>query len=210
MANGRFYIVILRTFISIDDVITNGGINPNSLYDVAKLKALEFLNYEDAWNFYQKIIQPLELNNSDSNYWNYILLNEIGFKEFIELRENQKFNLQNLKNKEDEKIDLTKLEIQRKEPFGGGVIKGKKNDFKATFNFWVNSVTKTFKEEFECFYTTANTVINNLENILNFFNNRNTNANAESFNAKIKLFRANLRGVVDTSFFLFRLSKLFA
>ena len=83
MANGRFYIVILRTFISIDDEITNGGINPNSLYDVAKLKALEFLNYEDAWNFYQKIIQPLELNNSDSNYWNYILLNEIGFKKFI-------------------------------------------------------------------------------------------------------------------------------
>lgn len=75
------------------------------------------------------------------------------------------------------------------------------------FKKWMD---KTFKEEFECFYTTANTVKNNLENILNFFNNRNTNANAESFNAKIKLFRANLRGVVDTSFFLFRLSKLFA
>ncbi|NQY12092.1 MAG: transposase, partial [Flavobacteriales bacterium] len=44
----------------------------------------------------------------------------------------------------------------------------------------------------------------------NFFNNRNTNANAESFNAKIKLFRANLRGVSDIKFFLFRLHKLFA
>ncbi|MCF6353476.1 MAG: transposase, partial [Cyclobacteriaceae bacterium] len=32
----------------------------------------------------------------------------------------------------------------------------------------------------------------------------------ESFNAKIKLFRANLRGVRDTTFFLFRLYKLFA
>ena len=42
------------------------------------------------------------------------------------------------------------------------------------------------------------------------FNNFNTNANAESFNSKIKLFRANLRGVVDTKFFLFRLTKLFA
>jgi hypothetical protein len=40
---------------------------------------------------------------------------------------------------------------------------------------------------------------------------RNTNANAESFNAKIKLFRANLRGVSDNTFFLvFRVAKLFA
>ncbi|OWP82972.1 transposase, partial [Flavobacterium davisii] len=37
-----------------------------------------------------------------------------------------------------------------------------------------------------------------------------TNANAESFNSKIKLFRANLRGVTDIKFFLFRLEKLFA
>ena len=49
-----------------------------------------------------------------------------------------------------------------------------------------------------------------LENILNFFDNRSTNANAESFNSKIKGFRANLRGVSDVNFFLFRLEKLFA
>jgi len=60
------------------------------------------------------------------------------------------------------------------------------------------------------FYTAANSVKVNLDNILNFFCNRNTNANAESFNSKIKLFRANLRGVSDTAFFLFRLNKLFA
>ncbi len=58
--------------------------------------------------------------------------------------------------------------------------------------------------------TVSNTILNNLYNILNFFTNRNTNANAESFNAKIKLFRANLRGVRDTKFFLFRLKNLFA
>ena len=40
---------------------------------------------------------------------------------------------------------------------------------------------------------------------MNFFNNRITNANAESFNSKIKNFRANLRGVTDIKFFLFRL-----
>ncbi|CDD83255.1 transposase [Bacteroides sp. CAG:462] len=33
---------------------------------------------------------------------------------------------------------------------------------------------------------------------------------AESFNAKIKLFRANLRGVADKKFFLFRIAKLYA
>ncbi len=60
------------------------------------------------------------------------------------------------------------------------------------------------------FNTAANTIEYNLENILNFFINRNTNANAESFNSKLKLFRANLRGVTDTSFFLFRMNKLFA
>ncbi|PWH81194.1 DDE transposase [Brumimicrobium oceani] len=75
------------------------------------------------------------------------------------------------------------------------------------FKEWMNN---TFEKELKTFYTTANTVKTNFENILNFYTNRNTNANAESFNAKIKLFRANLRGVTDTSFFLFRLEKLFA
>ena len=72
---------------------------------------------------------------------------------------------------------------------------------------WIKKVNEN---EMKIFYSVANTVENNLENILNFFTNRNTNANAESFNSKIKLFRANQRGEVDTTFFLFRLSKLFA
>lgn len=75
------------------------------------------------------------------------------------------------------------------------------------FKEWIND---TFEKELKTFYITANTVKTNFENILNFYTNRNTNANAESFNAKIKLFRANLRGVTDTTFFLFRLEKLFA
>ena len=75
------------------------------------------------------------------------------------------------------------------------------------FNEWKKKVIGSSIEEF-------NTVVNSLEyhldNILNFFDNRNTNANAESFNSKIKSFRANLRGVTDVDFFLFRLEKLFA
>lgn len=82
-----------------------------------------------------------------------------------------------------------------------------KTEAKETFENWMED---TFSKELRTFYTTANTVKANLTNILNFFNNRSTNANAESFNAKIKLFRANLRGVTDTEFFLFRLHKLFA
>ncbi len=48
------------------------------------------------------------------------------------------------------------------------------------------------------------------QNIINFFINRSTNAAAESFNAKIKDFRRQFRGVVDVKFFLFRLTKIFA
>ena len=45
------------------------------------------------------------------------------------------------------------------------------------------------------------------DEILNYFVNRSTNASAESLNAKIKDFRAQLRGVIDKKFFIFRLSK---
>jgi len=78
---------------------------------------------------------------------------------------------------------------------------------KRRFNQWTK---KSMELQMKEFYTVAHSVQYNLDNILNFFINRNTNANAESFNSKIKLFRANLRGVADTTFFLFRLNKLFA
>lgn len=75
------------------------------------------------------------------------------------------------------------------------------------FNEWKIKVVNSRIDKF-------NIVVNSLEyhldNILNFFDNRSTNANAESFNSKIKGFRANLRGVTDVKFFLFRLQKLFA
>jgi transposase len=79
-----------------------------------------------------------------------------------------------------------------------------KRSAKTRFMEWIKKVNEN---EMKIFYSVANTVENNLENILNFFTNRNTNANAESFNSKIKLFRANQRGVVDTTFFLFSVSK---
>ncbi|MFH1564640.1 MAG: transposase [bacterium] len=45
--------------------------------------------------------------------------------------------------------------------------------------------------------------------VLNYFINRSTNASAESFNAKLKGFRALVRGVRDKTFFLFRVAKLY-
>jgi len=69
---------------------------------------------------------------------------------------------------------------------------------------------RTNEMDIKEFRTVAHTIKNKMETILNFFKNRSTNANAESFNAKIKLFRANLRGVKEIPFFLFRMEKLFA
>lgn len=47
------------------------------------------------------------------------------------------------------------------------------------------------------------------DTILNYFVDRSTNAAAESFNAKLKGFRAVVRGVRDKKFFLFRVAKLY-
>lgn len=62
----------------------------------------------------------------------------------------------------------------------------------------------------EAFRTVSRSIQTHYLNILNFFNNRSTNASAESFNAKIKAFRATSRGVRDINFFLFRLANIYA
>jgi transposase len=60
------------------------------------------------------------------------------------------------------------------------------------------------------FRSVIETMQNNYAYICNYFENRSTNASAESFNAKIKAFRAQLRGIADIPFFIFRMAKLFA
>lgn len=72
---------------------------------------------------------------------------------------------------------------------------------------WYNKIENA---GFKSFNTIARTIQNNYETILNYFDNRSTNASAESFNAKIKAFRAQFRGVRNVKFFLFRLSKIYA
>ena len=70
---------------------------------------------------------------------------------------------------------------------------------------WYNKIEKL---GYGCLRTVTNTMQNYYETILNYFVNRETNAFAESFNAKIKAFRAQFRGVGDIPFFIFRLCKL--
>lgn len=72
---------------------------------------------------------------------------------------------------------------------------------------WYDKVEKFENREF-------NKVLETFENhnitIINYFENRLTNASAESFNAKIKAFRSQFRGVGDIKFFMYRLAALYA
>jgi len=67
---------------------------------------------------------------------------------------------------------------------------------------------KVRQATFKSFNTIARTMSIHYKNILNYFDNRSTNASAESFNAKIKTFRTQFRGVRNVEFFLFRLTNI--
>jgi transposase len=69
---------------------------------------------------------------------------------------------------------------------------------------------KVRQAAFKSFSTIARTMSIHYQNILNYFDNRSTNASVESFNAKIKAFRAQFRGVRNVDFFLYRLTTIFA
>ena len=69
---------------------------------------------------------------------------------------------------------------------------------------------KVRQAAFKSFHSISRTMSIHYKNILNYFDNRSTNASAESFNAKIKAFRAQFRGVRNVEFFLFRLANIFA
>ena len=72
---------------------------------------------------------------------------------------------------------------------------------------WYDEIEKS---KFKSFNTIAKSIQEHYLTILNYFDNRSTNASAESFNAKIKAFRASFRGVRNVSFFLFRLANIYA
>ena len=72
---------------------------------------------------------------------------------------------------------------------------------------WYNSV-EAFGDE--GFSRVIETFENHNATIINYFEDRLTNAAAESFNAKIKAFRTQFRGVGDIKFFMYRLTTLYS
>ncbi|HRX01432.1 MAG TPA: transposase [Cyclobacteriaceae bacterium] len=74
-------------------------------------------------------------------------------------------------------------------------------------NKWYQKIDKY---GYESFITAANSIKLHQKTILNYFKNRSTNALAENFNGKIKAFRSVFRGITDVSFFLYRVSLIFA
>ena len=77
---------------------------------------------------------------------------------------------------------------------------------KEKLNKWYKKIEE---EKLDSFITAAESIRLHETTILNYFQNRSTNASAESFNAKLKGFRTVVRGVRDKKFFLFRISKLY-
>lgn len=71
---------------------------------------------------------------------------------------------------------------------------------------WYDEVDRS---GFLSFGTVARSIQSHYQRIVSFFQRRSTNAASESFNAKIKAFRSQLRGVRDVAFFLFRVANIF-
>ncbi|WP_370520894.1 transposase [Bacteroides sp. 214] len=72
---------------------------------------------------------------------------------------------------------------------------------------WYDQVDKS---GFLSFATVARTIEAHYLKIINYFERRATNAASESFNAKIKAFRAQFRGVREREFFIYRLTNIYA
>ena len=72
-----------------------------------------------------------------------------------------------------------------------------------------NWYLKIEEKNLDSFITASESIRLREIRILNYFPDRNTNASAESFNAKLKGFRAVIRGVRDKKFFLLRVAKLY-
>lgn len=81
-----------------------------------------------------------------------------------------------------------------------------KDTARTKFQDWYKEVNKCTMREIKA---ARDAVKSREDEILNYFIDHSTNAGAESFNSKIKTFRAQLRGVSDLPFFMFRLCTIF-
>ncbi len=78
---------------------------------------------------------------------------------------------------------------------------------KKSLSEWFQKVKKFKNDDLDVL---AETLQVREDDLLNFFLFRQTNASAEALNTKIKAFRAQLRGIIDLKFFLFRLTRIYA
>jgi len=97
-----------------------------------------------------------------------------------------------------------------------GLVQGLRNifnqaiDIKVAYTKLAHWYKDVEESGFKSFQTVANSIALNYRSVLNYFLNRSTNASAESFNAKVKAFRSQFRGVRNTEYFLYRLIKLYS
>ena len=82
-----------------------------------------------------------------------------------------------------------------------------KEQGRTSLKHWYEKVTEFGSKAFN---DIAAAMYDKEDETVNFFVNRSTNAAAESLNAKIKHFRAQLRGIIGKKFFLFRRTKIYA
>lgn len=76
-----------------------------------------------------------------------------------------------------------------------------------SFEDWIKKAQESDIKEMR---VVSKTIKKRLFGIKSYFSSKSTNANIESFNAKLKLFRRNTRGVKDRNFFFYRIFKYFA
>ena len=72
---------------------------------------------------------------------------------------------------------------------------------KVSFTKWYGKVAKSTLREIK---SVKDTIKQYEDEILNYFDKRETNASAESLNSKMKCFRSSMRGVRDIPFFFYR------
>jgi transposase len=151
-----------------------------------------------------KVYTPEILTNGDTLKQLLARSRYLLFKHYSKWSATQKQRAEILFEKFPEIKDAYNLSVKLGDIFKNAKIK--EVAFKK-LALWYNEVEAAGIESFR---TVSRSLQIHYANILNFFNNRSTNASAESFNAKIKAFRATSRGVRDINFFLFRLANIYA
>ena len=180
--------------------------------------ALQKIRVQYRWEAIEQENNEIELaKQTNQKYKPYILENGDTFKQLLD---RSRYLLFKPKNKWTVKQSIRaeilfkyypRLEEAYKLTRELGIIYQKNQDKSVAYTKLAQWHNKIENSKFsKAFGTVARSIQNNYRNILNFFDNRSTNASAESFNAKIKAFRTQFRGVKSIPFFLFRLTNIYA